>query len=54
MVKRAIGVRLPEDMREWINKQAEQNSRSVSGEILFRLRQSKEKEGGGKAMQATA
>ncbi|QEY62543.1 Arc family DNA-binding protein [Metapseudomonas lalkuanensis] len=42
--KKAIGVRMPEDLKEWLSEQAEKNSRSVSGEIVHRLRQSREQE----------
>ena len=42
--KRVVGVRLAELMRETLSSKAEQNGRSLSGEIVFRLRKSLEQE----------
>lgn len=42
--KRVVGVRLAELMRETLSNKAEQNGRSLSGEIVFRLRKSLEQE----------
>lgn len=38
------GIRLPQDMREYLEKQAEANSRSLSQEINHRLKQSRKLE----------
>jgi hypothetical protein len=35
------GIRLPQDMRDYLEKQAEANSRSLSQEINHRLKQSR-------------
>lgn len=42
--KKVVGVRLVEIMRELLAEKAEQNGRSLSGEIVFRLRKSLEQE----------
>lgn len=42
--KKVVGVRLVEMMREAVTEKAEQNGRSLSGEIVFRLRKSLEQE----------
>lgn len=36
-----VMVRLPEDLKKWIQHQAVDNRRSTSGEILHRLEQSR-------------
>lgn len=38
------GVRLPDDLREWLRQQAEANTRSLSQEIVYRLKRSREQE----------
>ena len=42
--KKVVGVRLIDLMRETLSVKAEQNGRSLSGEIVFRLRKSLEQE----------
>ncbi|EXF95805.1 hypothetical protein HK44_020680 [Pseudomonas fluorescens HK44] len=42
--KRVVGVRLVDQMRETLSRKAEQNGRSLSGEIIYRLRKSLEQE----------
>ena len=42
--KRVVGVRLVDQMRETLARSAEHNGRSLSGEIVFRLRKSLEQE----------
>lgn len=42
--KKVVGVRLVERMREVLSVKAEQNGRSLSGEIVFRLRKSLEED----------
>lgn len=42
--KRVVGVRLLDAMREALVLSADQNGRSLSGEIVFRLRKSLEEE----------
>jgi hypothetical protein len=42
--KKVVGVRLVDMMREALAGKAEQNGRSLSGEIVFRLRKSLEQE----------
>jgi predicted HicB family RNase H-like nuclease len=37
-----IRVRLPKDLREWIEMEAERNERSLNGEIVYRLKKSRE------------
>jgi hypothetical protein len=39
-------IRLPEDLKEWLTKKAEENYRSVNGEIVSRLQESRDKEEG--------
>lgn len=43
--KKVVGVRLVDLMREKLSVQAELNGRSLSGEIVYRLRKSLEQEG---------
>ena len=40
----ATSVRLPLDLRVWLQHRAVDNSRSLSGEILARLKRSKQEE----------
>lgn len=42
--KKVVGVRLLDAMREALAQSADQNGRSLSGEIVFRLRKSLEQE----------
>jgi len=42
--KKVVGVRLVDLMRETLSSKAEQNGRSLSGEIVYRLRKSLEQE----------
>ncbi len=42
--KKVVGVRLLDQMREELARSAEHNGRSLSGEIVFRLRKSLEQE----------
>lgn len=42
--KKVVGVRLADLMREALSLKAELNGRSLSGEIVFRLRKSLEQE----------
>lgn len=42
--KKVVGVRLVEMMQEALTQRAEQNGRSLSGQIVFRLRKSLEQE----------
>ncbi|UVL53944.1 Arc family DNA-binding protein [Pseudomonas sp. B21-035] len=42
--KKVVGVRLVDMMREALVGKAEENGRSLSGEIVFRLRKSLEQE----------
>lgn len=42
--KKVVGVRLIDLMRETLSSKAEQNGRSLSGEIVYRLRKSLEQE----------
>lgn len=42
--KKVVGVRLIDLMRETLSRKAEQNGRSLSGEIVYRLRRSLEQE----------
>ena len=42
--KKVVGVRLIDLMRETLSIKAEQNGRSLSGELVFRLRKSLEQE----------
>lgn len=42
--KKVVGVRLLDQMRETLARSAEHNGRSLSGEIVFRLRKSLEQE----------
>ncbi|MBZ3666649.1 Arc family DNA-binding protein [Pseudomonas monteilii] len=42
--KKVVGVRLLDQMRETLARSAENNGRSLSGEIVFRLRKSLEQE----------
>ncbi|MNJ79026.1 Arc-like DNA binding domain protein [compost metagenome] len=42
--KKVVGVRLLDAMREALALSADQNGRSLSGEIVFRLRKSLEQE----------
>ncbi|MEJ5039920.1 MULTISPECIES: Arc family DNA-binding protein [Pseudomonas] len=42
--KKVVGVRLMEMMRKALAGKAEENGRSLSGEIVFRLRKSLEQE----------
>jgi len=44
--KKVVGVRLLALMQENLAKKAKQNGRSLSGEIVFRLRKSLEQEDG--------
>jgi hypothetical protein len=44
--KKVVGVRLVDLMRETLSRKAEQNGRSLSGEIAYRLRKSLEEESG--------
>jgi hypothetical protein len=37
-------LRLPEQLREWMQQQADANSRSLQGELIHRLQQSKANE----------
>lgn len=37
-------VRLPEDLKEWLKKRAAENFRSVNGEIVARLEESRKRE----------
>lgn len=34
-------LRIPEPLRDWMKEKAEQNSRSLQGELIYRLMQSK-------------
>jgi hypothetical protein len=43
--KKVVGIRLVDLMRERLSVQAELNGRSLSGEIVYRLRKSLEQEG---------
>lgn len=36
-----VGVRLPDDLKTWLKYQAQNNRRSMNGEILVRLEQSR-------------
>jgi len=38
------GVRLPDDLRDWLKQRAETNSRSLNQEIVHRLKLSREQE----------
>lgn len=40
-----FGLRIPEDLKDWLKQQAEQNRRSLNSEILARLEESKEQQG---------
>lgn len=40
-----IGLRLPPELKEWLEKQAEASRRSLNGEILYRLERQMETEG---------
>lgn len=42
--KPQTGVILPPDLLEWLREQAKQNLRSLSSEIVYRLRMCQEKE----------
>lgn len=42
--KKVVGVRLVDLMREALSGKAEQNGRSLSGEIVYRLRKSLEQD----------
>ncbi|MNG29859.1 Arc-like DNA binding domain protein [compost metagenome] len=42
--KKVVGVRLVDLMRETLSAKADQNGRSLSGEIVYRLRKSLEQE----------
>lgn len=37
-------VRIPDDLKEWLKKRAAENFRSMNGEIVARLQESKNKE----------
>jgi hypothetical protein len=37
-------LRLPVDLREWMEKRATENQRSLNMELTYRLRESKERE----------
>lgn len=39
-----LKIRIPSELREWIGEIAEQNHRSLTGEIAFRLQESRERE----------
>jgi hypothetical protein len=39
-----FGLRMPSDLKEWVQKQAEQNRRSLTSEIVVRLEQSRKQE----------
>jgi hypothetical protein len=39
-------VRLPDELKEWLKKRAAENFRSVNGEIVARLEESRKREQG--------
>lgn len=42
--RKQTGIRLPQDIRDWLARKAEANSRSLSQEITHRLKQSRAQE----------
>lgn len=36
--KRPLVIRLPVQVREWLNAKSEENGRSANGEVVFRLK----------------
>ena len=44
--KRPLVIRLPAQIREWLDAKSEENGRSANGEVVFRLRKMMEGEGG--------
>lgn len=44
--KKNMSIRLPQQIRAWLAQQAEQNGRSVSGEVAFRMKRMMETERG--------
>ena len=42
--KKMLGIRVPREIKEWLESQAEKNGRSVSGEALYRFRKMMEAE----------
>lgn len=47
-------LRLPSQVREWLDKEAAENGRTLNGEAAFRLRKMMEQEGNGSLQQARA
>ena len=42
--KRPLVIRLPAQVREWLNAKSDENGRSANGEVVFRLRKMMEQE----------
>jgi hypothetical protein len=39
-------LRIPDDLKAWLRSQAESNRRSMNGEVLYRLEQSRKQQAG--------